>query len=517
MKSKKTLYLMLFIIMNIIAWIRETQNGSIWAVAVNCMGLVIMMLIMSAYPVKEMINRVSGLWTLVCIGIAVGLGIYWREIPVLVWKYIFGCLNLWWIGVMCILLLRRFRCGKLKLPKLNGLGILGLLLAFIMITSASGRAWPVWFLFMFGIFYLTEYTEKDRKDFIDAMVDGSIISFFLLQSFAYGFRPYDEVRYKGAFANCNITAQYYLIIYCMVLVKIHFLRMKGAKRRWFALLTFLAGVLLAFQFMTLCRTVWLSVAVVTGVYGIWVSHNVWKDSWKKILVWAAALGCSAVIAFPLVFLSVRWFPTILHRPIWYDGEYSQDKVHSFDPADSWKYVDLDEFLKLVKERVLQVLTVIDDLKPFVLEVEAQEEIPILDESRSWNSAQIRKAIWEAYWKDLNWRGHSEQEGYYLITKDYRCWHAQNLWLQIAYYYGIPAGIVLVILTVYMVYFYLSRYRRGLNDSQYGMIPILMILMYFTFGMFETTWNLGQLIVNIFFIVQHPMFWKVCHRVERKEK
>lgn len=516
MKSKKTLYILLFIALNLIAWIRETQNGSVWAVAVNSMGFVMMLMIMSAYPIKEMINRISGLWTLVCIAVAVGLGIYWREIPVLVWKYVSGLLNLWWIGIMSILLLRRYRSGKLKLPKMNGLAVLGLLLALIMIVSASGRVWPIWFLFMFGIFYLTEYTDKDKKALIEAMVDGSILSFFLLQCFAYGFRPYDEVRYKGPFSNCNMTALYYLIIFCMVLIKIHFLRMKGAKRYWFALLTFLAGVLLALQFTTLCRTAWLSVAVVTCVYGIWVFHDVWKDSWGKLLVWAAALGCSAVIAFPLVFLSIRWFPTILHHPVWFVGEYSENKVHSFDPADSWKYVELDEFLDTVKERFSQILTVVD-WNPFVLEVKAQEEIPILDESREWNSAQIRMAIWETYWKDLNWRGHSEQEGYYLITKEYRCWHAQNLWLQIAYYYGIPAGVVLVILTVYMVYFYLGRYRRGLNNRQYGMIPILMILVYFTFGMFETTWNIGQLVVNIFFIVQHPMFWKESHRFERKEK
>ena len=341
MKSKKILYILLFIALNLIAWIRETQNGSVWAVAINSMGLVIMLMIMSAYPIKEMINRISGLWTLICIIIMVGLGLYWREIPVLVWKYVSGCLNLWWIGIMSILLLRRFRSGKLKLPQMNGLAILGLLLALIMIVSASGRVWPIWFLFMYGIFYLTEYTEIEKKALIEAMVDGSILSFFLLQGFAYGFRPYDEVRYKGPFSNCNMTALYYLIIFSMVMIKIHFLRVKGAKKCWYALLTFLAGVLLAFQFVTLCRTVWLSVVVVIGVYGIWVFRGVWKDSWGKILVKAAVLGCSAVIAFPLVFLSIRWFPTILHRPVWFEGEYTENKVHSFDPADSWKYVEID--------------------------------------------------------------------------------------------------------------------------------------------------------------------------------
>ena len=47
---------------------------------------------------------------------------------------------------------------------------------------------------------------------MDGMVDGTIISFFMLQIFAYGFRPYDVVRYIGAFSNSNITALHYLLV-----------------------------------------------------------------------------------------------------------------------------------------------------------------------------------------------------------------------------------------------------------------------------------------------------------------
>lgn len=132
-----------------------------------------------------------------------------------------------------------------------------------------------------------------------------------------------------------------------------------------------------------------------------------------------------------------------------------------------------------------------------------DEVPILDDSKDWTSSEIRAAIFKAYWNDLNWRGHSEKEGYYLITSNYRCWHAQNLWLQIAYYYGIPAGILLVVLTIVMIYYYISRCYKGKLDRKYGVLPLMFVILYFTFGVLEVVWNPGQLVFVLIFLVQHP--------------
>jgi len=45
----------------------------------------------------------------------------------------------------------------------------------------------------------------------DGLANGIILGFFLIQIFAYGFRPYDEVRYKGAYSNCNVNSLMYLM------------------------------------------------------------------------------------------------------------------------------------------------------------------------------------------------------------------------------------------------------------------------------------------------------------------
>ena len=545
-KYRRIWFIVLFMALNLIEWLKATQTGDIWKVAVNVAGLVVMTLVMSAYPVKELCCGFSKVYTIICLAVIVGIYGYWWMNPgkFVVWQYLTAVMNIWLIGIMLWVLWRRAAAGRLKKPKWDILSTLWVLLTIVMVLSKSGRVWPVWFFLIYGIFYLTEYSEEDKDALVEGMVNGTIISFFIMQIYAYGFRPYDEVRYKGPLSNCNMTALYYLIVYCMILAKLHFLTLQksGKIRKLFWMV--MAGGLLCFQFMTLCRTAWLSAIAVTFAYGILIVKGIWKDSLPKVLGKAVLLGVITVAVFPIVFGTVRWLPTILHHPIWYEGEWSEEKVHSFDPADSDKYVTLEEFLDTALGRFLQILE-----KPAAVDGQAMQdaagqgeagqetaeeslvteeetvdsgeelfmpdgyvrasaeaigdEVPILDYSKDWTSSDIRVAIFKAYWKDLNWRGHSEKEGYYLITPEYRCWHAQNLWLQIAYYYGIPAGILLVVLTVVMIYYYISRCHKGKLDQKYGVLPLLFVILYFTFGLMEVVWNPGQLVFVLIFLVQHP--------------
>lgn len=528
MKNKKPLYIVLFILLNFIEWLKGTQNGYVWMTGVNCIGFVMMVMIASAYPLKLFWNRFSGIWTAVCAVIFGGVYWYWQYniYMTMVWKYLTGVLNLWWIGIAAYVVLGEF---KNRLARQNEktwwrnikwqpLAVLGLVMAALMLVSDSGRLWPLWFLFMFGMFYITEYTEKDKQALIDGFVDGNIISFFMMQIFAYGFRPYDEVRYKGALTNCNMMALYYLIIYSMVLFKIHQLKRKKAHKGWLLFWTFGAGGLISFLFMTICRSAWVSCALLTAVYGVLAMKVIWADTWKKIVAKGALLAACAVVTFPMVFLTIRWLPTILHHPVWFADEYSEDKVHSFDPADSWKYVEFDEFWEEAVGRIIEMLFAAAERNPFLLNVYAketqedalqeevlQEEGPILKPPTWWDSGEVRKAIWKAYWSDLNLRGRGETEGHYWITQNYHSWHAQNVWLQIAYFYGIPAGIAFVLLTVYMLYYYIRRFWNGTHHSTNGLLPILVLTIFFSFGFMEAVWIPGQLILCLFFLVQHPMF------------
>lgn len=116
---------------------------------------------------------------------------------------------------------------------------------------------------------------------------------------------------------------------------------------------------------------------------------------------------------------------------------------------------------------------------------------------------IRLSIYAAYLRNLNWFGHPDAEGHYQFADiDYFSWHAQNVWLQMAFSYGIPSGILFLILTVL-----LFRKNFGIlknaGNVPYKIIPFFICLLFFVYGLMELDWNVGQYSLILLFITQHP--------------
>lgn len=506
--SRKTLYVLCFMLLNLIDVLKGSQSGDVWYVAVNCTGLVVMVIVASGWPLRDFLTISNGIYTLVCVIAMIVIGLNWHPTGRhVLWQIETAIMNVWWIGIMVKYLFTKVIIQKTVLFKPGRMGWIWIIMSVLMILSVSQRLWPLWFLLMFGSFYLTSYKPEDKKALWDAMVDGTILSFFCVQIYAYGFRPYDVVRYPGAFENCNMTALYYLIIYMMCLYKLHFLEIKKANKGWKLFYLVGAGGMLSFQMFTLCRTAWIASFVLTILYGIFVVKGLWKKKWRQVVCRGGALALAVVLTFLPVFYSIRWLPTILHHPIWYPGEYSVDKVHSFDPPDSEKYVDLDEFLEQLLGRFRYMWNRVSERDPFLMKVEAGHfegaeqaewvEMPWFDKSLN-----ARLSIYRAYLKDLTFFGHGLSDGYYRIGDgSFFSWHAHDLWLQIAYTFGIPTGILMIVLTVVMICVYFRRMKRSVDP--YAIVPFFVCILTFVFGITELVWNPGQLVMFLFFFVQHP--------------
>ena len=65
--SRRTLYVLCFMALNLIEFLRASQTGDIWHVAVNCTGFVVMIMIASAYPLKEFCTIPNGIYTVACV------------------------------------------------------------------------------------------------------------------------------------------------------------------------------------------------------------------------------------------------------------------------------------------------------------------------------------------------------------------------------------------------------------------------------------------------------------------
>ncbi len=510
--TKKTLYTLCFMALNLIEYLRASQNGNVWKAAVNCTGLVMMVLIFSAIPLKELADRINAVYILLCAGAMVGVHFYWlsHRGEILWGQAETAVLNICWLGIAVRYYFRRVvREGKI--PFRPGIrGWLWIAMSALMIVSVSGRWWPLWFLLMFGCFYLTVYGADDRKALLDSVMDGTILAFFAIQIYAYGFRPYDELRYKGAFSNSNMMGLYYLIVYLMCLCRLHVLELEKGKKGWKLFYLAGAGGMLSFQLFTMCRTAWVASFVVTVLYGILVMGKIWKKKRLQILCRGGALVLAAGLTFLPVYYTIRWLPAILHHPVWYDGEYSIDRVHSYDPPDSEKYVDLDEFLEALLGRIFRTLKFAGRYDPFLMRASAAENMEEMERvdliQVPWTedaSLRIRLTIYKTYWDNLNLSGHGISEGCYLIGEgDYFSRHAQNLWLQTAYSYGIPAGILSVVLTVAVLYAS-GRNMMRRKENPYAVLNFFVCVVFVLFGVTEIVWNPGQLILFLIFFLQHP--------------
>lgn len=523
----RSFYILMFLFLNIIDLLRHTQNGHIGSLAGNLTGLVVFLLVMSGLKISKKHVWFYAGWTLLAlVGAGFGIRMYASK-PQPLWIYttLAAYFNIWSIGIMMIAIFGNRKKELFKKRRIPVLGILWALFSVLAVLSRNEAVWPIWYFFMFACFYAVEYQEEKKELLLAGMVDGTILAFFAFQIYAYGFRPWDVVRYLGAYANCNMTALHYCVVFCMLLVKLHLLE-KANAAKWTKFLTvFLAGGLVSFQFFTLCRTALLTSAALILVYGVVAVGYLWRKRLSGILLRGCLLAGCILITLPLVFLTIRYLPAVLHHPVWYEGEYSADKVHSFDPADSPKYTSAEEFAQAAFGRLYEVFQKEEvqenpkktdrntepsgDKQAGIGEVLDEEEGDVLVSPLGG-----REAVYLAYLQNLNWTGHTASEGYFQITEDWHTWHAQNHWLQAAFYFGLPAGILCLIITIWISGRSLMTAWKN-KKERYALLPLMVTVLFMVFGLAELVWQPGQMVLVLFFLVQHPQFNKGVHYDKEK--
>ncbi len=662
-KQKGILYTLCFACIMLIDWSRGSLPWHYWAASLNITGVVMAMVMASHFTWKGQAVKKYMLWLTVWLAGSIAGYLWWRVHPgnVLLLQYVTAAVMIGCLGIVGLRIWQERRLLQQSSVGPTFLVSIWAILSVLMLFSRFGELWPIWFLVMFGMFYIIPYSKEERECLWDGLANGIIFGFFLIQIFAYGFRPYDEVRYKGAYSNCNVNALMYLVAYIMVLYRIHsmFWREKisqemkashlwhiarkgskadGAARRMrrmeatekkqrtrvlgkiFYLV--LGAGLFCFILFTMTRTAILAAIGLTIAYGVLEVFFLRNRRVRQMLVDGVTFCICVLLLFPCVYMTIRYLPTILHHPIWWDGEYSEEKVHSFDPYDSDKYVSLEEVLGEVLGRFGVALSIEDEsvekdavsdeiqgnavedavsdeiqgnaaedavtnemqdnavadavpetnagldmtteqqnetLGLILLEeqqisqvqaaeqdgmaqnngiaqdaavqddstlqgtVTAQEEALLQDNTTAsanitadaekllteeekqlltgeaaQSSGRIRLEIYKRYLRHMNLTGHTLTEGYFPITEDYHAWHAQNIFLQVGFYHGIPAGICFVVLMLALGVYYWRLAIRGKRRED--ILPLLVWLLFVGFGMLECVWYLGQSILFLMYLV-----------------
>lgn len=513
-------YALCLVFLGIIDQRRGSAVGEIQMLFSNLVGVVMALLLLPSIKLEKEKAKPYLLWTPICVILSVIACI----IGVQYWKYagqwITVVLNVAvWSYLLIYLYLEKPYTEfstRIKQPFFWMVAVLLLL----MQMSVHEGIMPLWYLLIYGGFALIGIPREKTGDFYDGMLNGIIIWFFAQQILAFGFRPYDyvSIRYRGLYSGETQNGLFYMIAFCAFLLKWYDSRER--KQKWYVRFFYflMSAGMVSFTVLTGGKASILGIGA--SVVLVYVGYDIFKrKTFYGLLLHVTALILCIILTFPATYLCVRYLPTILHHPIWFEGEYMEGySVCSFDSWDSWKYVSFESMVYTNVNRLLEFVGINPDswavrfhdfmqaLPVHAEELVMQEEIgseagsspdnPFNIENLNalYSSTDARKIIYTYYWNHLNFRGHDKEHSGFWISEDIYYGHAHNMFLQVAYDYGIIPGILFVLIYLY------SLYRAFLLCRKGNWICMVFLMAILCFGMVEMVLVSGQITVSLMAIM-----------------
>lgn len=514
-QGKSIFYTLIILFLCIVDQRRGSASGQVQFIFVNLAGAAICLLMFSAYKIKEFWKLPYWIWTIL-FGIGAIAVTYLRgESIIYRGQWYTALINVWLIGLLFIKMISKIVFEKWR-PSFSKKALV-LFLGFMVLAclSKNDSLWTWWYLILFTMLYLTDFSSKDRKRLFDAILNGIILGFFVIQGLAFVFRPYDVLRYHGLYANANMNALFYSLAYCAFLGKycmyyakdkeIKFCRIKRIVNLFFC------GAMWSFVCFTMCRSVMLSMAAATAFAGIYCLFKVRKNILKNGIGMIVGLMFFIVVCTPITYCAVRYLPPLFHHPIWFGGEYYPFKVHSWDPIDSPKYISweqiADTFLERWKELQVSEYNIGFEINQMVRVAVAKIDKAVivatsLLNSDSLSTVNVRMEIFGYYFKQLNLFGHTNEACGFWLTEYSWIPHTHNLLLQMAFMFGIPSAIFFIGWIAYGFYVAVKQSFGKMKDIRMAIL-LLFYINIVAFGMVEIVWLTGQLSFALIFLM--PLF------------
>lgn len=485
----------------------------------NGTGLVMALIIMPSLKLQKFRDRIYLWWTPICFILTVIACFIGSRYWLYPGQWISGVLNFTVWSYLLLYIVREWKTLEVRKRFSQPFFWCILLIWFLMQLSVHEGVLSLWFLVIFGGFYLVGVPLEFRKDFFRGMINGIIAWFFLQQIIAFGFRPYDYVRYRGMYSGETQNGLFYLIIYCAFLLKWLWAKEQKKSRALVGVYFALAAGCISFMIFTGGRSALLGAGLITVAIYTWYDI-VYKKSFYKWMLHGIMLALCILVSFPVVYSCIRYLPTVLHHPVWFEGEYTEGRsVCSFDPWDSSKYISFERAIENNVGRIMDALGIdyrflkenitgsLSGMKVYAAEAGAMRETneplepgdssenPFILEGVDMESATgARKVIYVYFGTRLNWFGHSKADSGFYISEYTFMTHAHNMFLQMAYDYGIPTGILFLGLYIYSILQVLWKRKPE------KLICVTFLLAIGGFGMTEMVLIPGQITVALMWIL-----------------
>ena len=366
------------------------------------------------------------------------------------------------------------------------------------------------------LFRSLKINKNEQELMLRGLIYGIISSYFIIQGSAFVFRPYDIVRYMGSYNNPNMNALFYVVVFAAFLANHFFIIDKKSKSIYrITNYVFMMSVF-GFTILSMGKAAFLSEIFLMFLY-LFVMCKKTNEKVRFVFSQTIVWICVTLALTPLCFISARYLPPLFHHSVWFYGEYSTERVHSFDAYDSEKYPEVVEVVNELLDRYLGI-GIIPTTKPKTELLERNQNIkskavagdgademhPLYIEGEASNTYSARIGIWKEYYKRLNLTGHKIEEPHFWLTENYYILHAHNLFLEFAYNFGVVIGFFFFLgYTIFAIKQILHTYKKR-NFKNFSILIMFLILG--LFGMFELDFYVGQAPLTLFFFMLVNMIW-----------
>lgn len=372
--------------------------------------------------------------------------------------------------------------------------LLWLIFGILMVVNRYGKTWPFTATLPFAVLLLYNLSTAQKSRLLKNFTNGLILSFGLVVLFSLHHRPYHywmRYRYNMIFHTVASTGMYLSTVFAAVIAKL-LGRWKDDKFDWKKAINelFILGIVSAFTLFTMSRTAMLTMFI-TFVCILILRQWTYRFHIRRCAMEIGILCITALLSFPFAYSTLRIVPAIVNDPIRYDLEPQDSSfmIYDGDPVDSDKYMSIRRFFDVFlnrfdngEARELRIQQNDNALLAYIgkdrlpITVSDSEDKYVLESTPDISNGRFE--IFMAYLERMNLMGHDKMtaEG-----TDYG--HAHNSYIQVAYDFGLIAGVVFLILCAYTLIQSILQFKKCGDKVAIYIVPFALIV---NFGFMSVT-------------------------------
>lgn len=462
----------------------------------RCLLTTIGLLVVCYSKKKEIFNVPNMVWTL----LSIPIGKYYMSFHTDHIEHINTATRdafvIWAIGLVIINLCYTFRKERLKALKNIYIPytIFGFLFMLLCVIFGHGRQWTLVLLVVALLLGLKIIVFDNTRKVMEDICNGVLLAFAGTTCFCVCRRPYQYYllhRYGGVYATVTSNAVYLCTPIAAAFAKITMENDLNKRQKWFGVL----GVVISFMLFTASRTGLLALTGCIVFYVLYPYVNRTKG-WLYRNIKSALSGFIIIcISFICTFTVTRMLPAVVGNPYYFDYEKPAAFMTEETPWSGYeygaRYMTIERFFDILLDR-----TTINQSTISGENVEETDKTTPVAEPIVTNTSGVdnesdytngRLDIFREYISRINMQGHDVM-GFDMSNGEYMP-HAHNTYLQALYDFGIPIGVLFLIMCFW-------AFVRSCRIAYYGAktagiytLPMYMVVAFGLASVSEWTYYL----------------------------